>query len=450
MKQDEFVDQVGGRSGSSRQGLRGWIVHRVWSSYWLLPVLGVALAPLVALALLWLDRAFLTRFLITEELTIVASAETARDFAGVGAGVSAAFITLYFSITLIVLSMAAGNLGVRLIDRWLEKKLVRVSISGLAFTLVTSLFAMIATDADAPLERVPLTLIGFTLALLMVSVAMLAVALHDLGRTMFVDTSINRLARDAGKVDDRFIGKTVEEIPWAGTLEAQEAGYVEGNDIARLCRLLKDHPGRVRVCASPGRHVLRGQALILFKNEPSRDEGLHACVPIGPYRSNSEGAVFQIRLLVEIAARALSPAINDFYSAIACADALAEAIMDHRKTWIAEDEIAVLRDDERIEFLGQDFRDLFEDPLSAFRQAASQYPSVSIRMIGNYHRVAQILANEERSEPFIGLLAKLARELAHHAESVSSYECDKRDIREKMDDFDNWLRDNHHPLLDAA
>jgi uncharacterized membrane protein len=450
MKKNESENRLADHSGSPLQGLRGWLLHRIWASYWLLPVIGVALAPIVALTLLWFDRTFLTQFLIENDLNIVATAETARDFAGVAASVAAAFITLYFSITLIVLSMAAGNLGVRLIDRWLEKKLVRVSISGLAFTLVTSLLAMIATDADAPMERVPLSLIGFTLALLMISIAMLAVALHDLGRTMFVDTSINRLARDAGQVPDRFKGKTVEEIQWAGTIEAERAGYIEGNDVERLRKLLKDLPGRVRICASPGQHVLRGQTLIAFETMPANEGDLHACIPIGPCRSNSEGAVFQIRLLVEIAARALSPAINDFYSAIACADALAEAIMDHRKTWIADDEIAVLRDDERFELPGLDFRGLFQDPLSAFRQAASQYPSVSIRMIGNYHRICENLASEDRSEPLIGFLATLARELAHHAESVSTYECDKRDIREKMNRFEDWLRDNHLYLRDAA
>ena len=186
-------------------GLPGWIAHRLLANYWLLAVCAVIGAMPVALGILWLDREGGTAWLLARDLATVETSDTAKDFAGVAAGINAAFITLYFSITLIVLSMAAGNLGVRLIDRWVERPLVRVSIAGLSFCLIVSLVAMLAIDAEAPLEDTPLMLVGTVLFLQAVNVGMLAVSLHDLARTMFVDTSIDRLANDC---EDRSLSLT--------------------------------------------------------------------------------------------------------------------------------------------------------------------------------------------------------------------------------------------------
>ena len=49
-------------------------------------------------------------------------------------------------------------------------------------------------------------------------------------------------------------------------------------------------------------------------------------VAIGDFRSSVQSTVYQVRLLVEVASRALSPGINDFYTALACADQLAAAL----------------------------------------------------------------------------------------------------------------------------
>lgn len=112
---------------SPENGLVGWIVNRLVRNYWSRALCAVILAVPAAIGVLAADRGAVAEWLITNDLSPVATAETAKDFLGVATGINAAFLTLSFSITLIVLSLAAGNLGVRLIDRWLDKRLVRVS-----------------------------------------------------------------------------------------------------------------------------------------------------------------------------------------------------------------------------------------------------------------------------------------------------------------------------------
>ena len=409
-------------------GFAGWIAHRLFANYWMLAVCAVIVAVPIGLGILWLDREAATAWLLANDLATVATSDTAKDFAGVAVGINAAFITLYFSITLIVLSLAAGNLGVRLIDRWVERPLVRVSIAGLSFCLVVSLIAMLSIDGEAPLEDTPLLLVGTVFVLQLVNVAMLAVSLHNLARTMLVDTSIDRLATDASSDPIELVGVTPPAGPLPHRFHAPREGYVEDADLDALRKCFGDGTRTLVLRAAPGQHVLEGQVLAA-SDAPFDDKDLSEALPIGAYRSNNQGPVFCIRLLVEIAARALSPAINDFYTALACADKLAAVMESQRSCFVPDGTVPAPPEAPWLIATGQDFRSLFEDPMNAFRQAACKYPSVSIRMIGNYGRVARRSARAGAPDGMPAFLERLARELRDHAVSTSSHERDRADIR---------------------
>ncbi|WP_379922531.1 DUF2254 family protein [Erythrobacter sp. R86502] len=419
------------------KGQKGWQLRRLLGNYWALAVLAVVLGVPVALGILAADRAGLTAWLIDADLAPVATSDTARDFAGVAAGVNAAFISLYFSITLIVLSLAASNLGVRLIDRWLDKRLVRVSIAGLSFSLVVTLCAMLAIDPEAPLPQTPLALTGMVLLLQLVNVAMLAVSLHDLGRSMFVDRAIAALRRDASVPPANLIAQLDSpQREWTVVIVAKRDGYVEGVDCRAIAQAAPA-AAVIRVCAAPGQHVARGEPLIAIagNDRAARIEvrKLERAVPVDDFRSDGQGTVFRIRLLVEIAARALSPAINDFYTALTCSDALMLVMRDHRSTWINDNRTACWAPDSRLELPGQDFASLFGDPLAAFRQAACDYPSVSIRMIDNLARLIGMEDQTTEASPHRNAwLAAQARLLADHAISRAQHDADRHSIAESL------------------
>ena len=411
-------------------GRLDWLLHRVVASYWSLPVLAVLAAPFFAVGLLLLDRAELTAVLLDADLAPVATSDTAKDLVAVAVGVNAALLTLYFSITLLVLTVASSNLGVRLVDRWLDKRLVRVSLSGLSFTLIFSLVALAAIDAEADLADTPLATVAAVIALQAINVAMLTVALHDLGRTIFVDRAIHHLGREAASGPAPIETAEPYAGEWAATVDAPREGYVEGNDLDLLRKRLDGHSGAVRVCAAPGQHVLEGEPLILLQNAVPDDSRLGDAIAIGDFRSDGQGAVFQVRLLVEIAARALSPAVNDFYTAMASCDRLAAAMTGQAGKWVDEGRTAVYAEDHRFELPGQDFRGLFEDPLNALRQAACEYPSVSIRMIDNYRRLIEENVRKSGPAQLRAFWTTKAQELAEHAEARAQYDCDRADITE--------------------
>lgn len=424
------------------KGTRDWIRRKFFNNYWSLNVAAVISAVPIALALLWLDRSSLTSTMIEAGIAPVASAETARDFAGVAAGISAAFISLYFSITLIVLSLAAGSLSARLIDRWLDKQLIKVSIAGLSFSLVTSLIALLATDGSARLEDIPMGLIALTFLLQLVNIATLAVSLHDLGRTMFVDRSVAALQEEASSPPMEIKpGRAHLNARWVDVLNSKREGYVQGIDLDEIRELLSEFEG-IRVCVAPGQHVIRGEVLICAIGTSTNRSEHHRAIPIDTFRSDAQGPVFRIRLLVEIAARALSPGINDFYTALACIDALTVSMRGHRSCWTGADEVPCWADDTRIELPGQDFRSLFGNPLTALRQSSCDYPIVTIRMIDNLCKLAVVEINEgARDAEYIGFLLKTAQEFRDHAMKRADMAIDRDAIAERFSRLEEVTKD---------
>ena len=420
-------------------GLTGWVAHRLTANYWSLALGAVIASPLFFFATLNFDRDSATAWLLREDLAPVATADTARDLAGVIAGIDAAFITLYFSISLLVLTIAAGNLGVRLVDRWLAKKLVRISIAGLSFTLIYAVLTMAAIDSEAELADTPLLCFALTVFFLLINIAMLAVALHDLGRTIFVDKEIDHLAADAKPISVEVEG----QAPFAGQfsqhITAPKDGYVEGVELDELEKRLADLPGAVRICVAPGQHVFENQSIAMLENACPDADAIRECIPIGNFRSDNQGTVFQIRLLVEIAARAMSPAVNDFWTAMVTADAICEVLQGHRTNWIDAPQVPVRCGKRAIELPGQDFRGLFEDPLAEFRQAAADYPSVSIRMIGNIARMIMQLHVAGCPAGLRAFLRDYAEQLADHAQARAQTDKDREDIREAFAKVDRMM-----------
>lgn len=426
------------------KGTRAWIARKFFNNYWSLNVLAVIVAVPLALAGLWLDRNGLTDVMIDAGLAPVMSAETARDFAGVAAGINAAFISLYFSITLIVLSLAAGSLSARLIDRWLDKQSVRISIAGLSFSLIISLVTLLAIDGDAAIADVPLGLIALTLVLQLVNVAMLAVSLHDLGRTMFVDRSIAALQKGASSPPIQTLAcEPRSSDEWQSVLRSEREGYVEGIDLDKIAKILSESEG-IRVCVAPGQHVMLGDVLICATANSFELENLHEAIPIDTFRSDAQGAVFRIRLLIEIAARALSPGINDFYTALACVDAISVAMRGHRACWTANNMVPCWAKDRRIELPGQDFASLFSYPLSALRQSSCDYPAVTIRLIENFLKLAKAeIETGENDREYIAFLIKTAKEFGDHAIMRADFDADRDAIADRMKDLDGLVAGQH-------
>jgi len=80
----------------------------------------------------------------------------------------------------------------------------------------------------------------------------------------------------------------------------------------------------------PGQFVLRGEPLVSVvpaSRAPRIEVAVNRHVAIGRHRTLSQDSEFGIAQIVEIAIRALSPAVNDTFTGVACVDWLADALL---------------------------------------------------------------------------------------------------------------------------
>ena len=86
----------------------------------------------------------------------------------------------------------------------------------------------------------------------------------------------------------------------------------------------------VKLTVAPGEFVLEGDVIATVSKsaDEETDEKLVGLLAIDSARSAEREIEFSIDLLVEIALRALSPGVNDAYTAIAAADSLSAALSD--------------------------------------------------------------------------------------------------------------------------
>jgi uncharacterized membrane protein len=147
-------------------------------------------------------------------------------------------------------------------------------------------------------------------------------------------------------------------------------------------------------------------------------------VILGPKRTATQDVEFSISLLVEIAARALSPGVNDFYTALACVDhltaSLGLALERGLPSNLRHDELGRLR----LELHPLTFQNLADAAFDPIRQDAYDNVAVSIRLLESLTMLAACAPGAvERN-----VLARHGRLITVDALRATSNAKDRRDI----------------------
>lgn len=300
-------------------------LHRPFLALLTVPT-GIALSMvLLAYAVNWVDAAAgdaLDGFLPTFDRA------SADAILGVVATAAMTALSLAYSLVLVVFTLAAGNIGPRLLKRFTTEPVNQITAGILGGTFLFALFGMTFVNR----RDVPDLTVTTAVALGIVSVLQLIYFVRHVSQSVTIDDEIAQISRRlthaldaqlerAGGADDG-IGEFPHEI------EADSAGYVGSVDEEALIALAAENDAAIRLEKKRGEFVLEGEALLASSRRLSDDTRgyVRACVIIEPARSADNTVEFSLDLLVEIALRALSPGVNDTYTAIAAVDSISTAL----------------------------------------------------------------------------------------------------------------------------
>ena len=402
-------------SRRSRISILWWeLTYRVGPNLWVAPVLmSVAALGLFAFTRR-LDGSWVAAdssipgFLITRS-----SADAALILSALVASVATA-LALVFSTSILTFSLASTQLGPRLIRRFMRDPVTQVTLGAFLSTLIFCVLTLATVRTGSP-DGVPEFSVSTSILMTLSCFGLLVYYVHRVASTIqapnVVASVVGQLSAGLDELDNYLPDvprcpdpDAVDEIrsmvrSEGRAIPAIVTGYVDLLDHPRLLHAA-DAAGAVLVLERrPGQFVVTGQVLahVWPATTSSAIELVTAqAIEIGPARTLRQDLEFAIAQVVEIAIRALSPAINDTYTGLTCVDWLSDALvkLGGRPTdtgGFANDENEV-----RLVVPALHFDRLLKGAFDLIRQAGSEYPAVLIRILDAIETMAPLVRAEHQ------------------------------------------------------
>jgi len=323
--------------------------ENVRGSYWFLPTLLACAGFALGLSLVLVDALLGDAWLGRYEWFYGSRPEGARSMLSTIAGSTITVAGVVFSITLVAVTYSSGRFGPRLLGNFMRD---RGNQASLGVFIGTYLYCLVVLRTIRSAEEtsaatggvvrdafVPHLAMFGGLALAIASTAVLIYFVHHVTSGIHINNVIARVGRDLinqirqrSDEDDSDSGPT-SPPSLAGKVKpvlATKNGYIEAIDFDALLKIASRHDLVLRPVRRAGDFVSDGWTLLeAYSSASISDRMMEECtsvVTVGRQRTSQQDLRFGIDELVEIAARALSPGVNDPFTAIACIDWLGAAL----------------------------------------------------------------------------------------------------------------------------
>jgi uncharacterized membrane protein len=242
------------------------------------------------------------------------------------------FIVFVFSILLVAVQLASAQLTPRIIALVFQSRVLRLSLTFFVFSFTFTLAVMTRIDASVPQLSAWMAVYGSV-----ASIVLFIYMIDHVGkalRPVSLLTSVGILGQEViRQVYPRPVA-AADEAPTnvaldfadehARTVASEATGALLAFDEAGLVELARRAGGLIELVPQVGDFVTAGDALFrLYRGgEAIADRQLQEAVALGPERTMEQDPQFAFRIAVDIASKALSPAINDPTTGVLALDQL--------------------------------------------------------------------------------------------------------------------------------
>jgi len=258
-------------------------------------------------------------------------------------GIAASIMTvvsIVFAIMLMTLTLASMQFSPRIIVSFVQD---RVTQWTLGIFLGTFLYCMAALPAarSQPHPFAPVVTVMGAMLLAVACVGWLLFFIYHISRAISVNHIVARIAADTiAMIDemmpwphrhDRLDGAPAAASIWEATVVSEESGYIRFVDRKRLVGLARTSRVKIKVLRRVGHFVPTGVPFLAVSKEgrltPEGMDELRAAFDFGPTRTLQQDVEFGVLQIVDIALKAISPAVNDPSTAINCVDQLSSIMI---------------------------------------------------------------------------------------------------------------------------
>jgi uncharacterized membrane protein len=310
---------------------RGALSEYVRASLWVLPTLSV-IAALAAGALLSAVNVG-----VHSPLAFQGTPDDARNLLIGISGTMVTVIALLLGLAVVALQLSSTQFSPRLLRNFLRDRPNQIVLSAFVATFAYSAAGLytVGVSGGNRTASFPRLAVSGSLVLLFLSLGLLVFFADHLVHSIQVDTIMNKVQRNTVTVIEHGLltgGEDPPEVPAGATgVTSRQSGYVQAVRCSDLLAQAARYGVCVRLRPRIGEHVVAGTTLAWIwpvstgGAAPDLRRFTHVMekwVRIGFERTLEQDAAFGIRQLVDAACKALSPAVNDPYTAVQAIDHL--------------------------------------------------------------------------------------------------------------------------------
>lgn len=314
--------------------------NELMATFWFVPIFIIVLAVSLAVGLISLDHVIEIPSAKWTHFFLVSSADSARSILSTISGAMIGVAGTVFSVTLVALTLASNQFGPRLIKNFMYVRLNQVVLGSFVATYLYCLLVLNAIKDIDGYTYIPSISIVLAILATMANIILLIFFIHQIATSIQADKVVSDISdlidlqmkllfphkmgdEVAQSVDEQQI---IDRYPYQLPIYSNKTGYVQYIDSEHVLDLVVAEDALLRLNYRPGDFLVKGVqiATLYFHEKPSKDfqEKIHSQLVLGKTKTSQQDLEFSIHQMVEIASRALSPGVNDPYTAITCIDNL--------------------------------------------------------------------------------------------------------------------------------
>jgi uncharacterized membrane protein len=418
-----------------------WRRDRLRTNLWFVPMLEVSVAVGLYFATHALDVAAQRT---PPSWVIGGTADAARQILTTLAAAVITVVGVVFSITIVTLTLASTQFGPRMLRNFIRDRGTQFTLGTFVATFVYATLVLTSIGAGGPgTSFVPHISLTVAVALVTLSMAVLIYFIHHIATSIQLPQVIASIAHDLSRAIDAEprgggtpeAGPSVPELltrldQSGGTVPAPASGYLQFIRHQTLVGLAAEKGAVIRLLHRPGHFVVRGRPMATVwpgTEAPAVSRALRRAHITGSNRTLAQDLAFAVDQLVEIAIRALSPAVNDTFTALTCIDWLGEGLCKVTAEWHP---IRVHRDGHgfvRVITAHVSYARLVQRAFEKIRQAGRGMPAVLIRQLEALTKIVGDSTSDEQRE----LLLEQAEMIFRSSEESVPEPSDRADVKRR-------------------
>lgn len=416
------------------------------TTLWFIPTIELVAAAALFILTLLLDRAAYNGTLTLPGWVNNGSADAARQILTAIAAALITVVGLVFSILIVALTLASTQFGPRMLRTFIRDRGVQFTLGTFVATFFYSIVTLGSVSNGARGDFVPHLSITVCLLLTLVDLGVLVYFIHHVARSIQLPEVIAGIAGDLSvaiaaefTLDDprRASLESAGALPArlqsdGAPIAATTSGYLQSVRYSTLVDIAATSDAVIELLYRPGHFVVRGLPLARVwpgSAAPAVTRSLDRAHVTGAHRTLRQDLAFAIDQLVEIAIRALSPAVNDTFTAMTCVDWLSDGLCQITANWHSQRVHFDAAGKVRLISAETSYERFVDRAFDKIRQAGRAMPAVMIRQLDALARIMEYTTTAAQR----AVLLQQADMILRDSEDSVTEPLDRADVRRHYD-----------------